>query len=226
LYINIPQLDADIQTELYLEELANKIPEANNSTQTDDFLDRAPSPLFIPQKSGMDVATQIEQGELFDFSREVEPILQVIVGKTLEQATMELMEERELEILRHHQEEYERRRTAELVETQRMEEAEKRRAEEKARRLLDEQRAHQRAQVAAEKLAARSFIQSYLSNMMSHVHESLKDYGVVRDDIEENVLTAFLPWLNGQVQSTLQRERLARLIVDSKGNHLTFTFLT
>lgn len=196
--------------------MANKIPEANNSTQTDDFLDRAPSPLFIPQKSGIDAATQIEHGELFDFGVEVEPILQVVVGKTLEQAVMELMEERELEILRHHQEEYERRRMAELVETQRMEEAEKRRAEEKARRLLDEQRAHQRAQVAAEKLAARSFVQSYMSNMVGHVHQSLKEYGVVRDDIEENVLTGFLPWLSGQVLTTLQRERLARLVVDSK----------
>ncbi|KAI8610941.1 radial spoke protein 3-domain-containing protein, partial [Chytriomyces sp. MP71] len=38
----------DIQTDLYLEELSDKIPEAFAATQTDAFLDRAPSPLYIP----------------------------------------------------------------------------------------------------------------------------------------------------------------------------------
>lgn len=93
----------DIQTELYLEELSDKVPEAYASTQTDAFLDRAPSPLFIPQKSGVDVATQVYEGELFDFDYEVQPILEVLVGKTIEQALMEVHEEEELEMLRRHQ---------------------------------------------------------------------------------------------------------------------------
>lgn len=38
------------------------VPEAEMSTQTDPFIDRPPSPLFIPQKSGVDAITQIEQG--------------------------------------------------------------------------------------------------------------------------------------------------------------------
>ena len=36
-------------------------------------------------KTGVDAATQVEDGELFDFDAEVEPILEVLVGKTLEQ---------------------------------------------------------------------------------------------------------------------------------------------
>jgi hypothetical protein len=36
--------------------------------------------LFLPQ-IGMDVATQIEEGELFNFDTEVEPILEVLVGE-------------------------------------------------------------------------------------------------------------------------------------------------
>ena len=35
-------------------------------TQTDAFLDRPPSPLFVPVKSGIDIATQIENGEVRD----------------------------------------------------------------------------------------------------------------------------------------------------------------
>ena len=121
----------DIQTDLYLEELTDKVPEADCGTQTDAFMDRAPSPLYIPQKSGLDVATQIEEGELFDFEVEVQPILEVLVGKTLEQALMEVMEEEELETLKAHQRAFEDRRNAELAEAQRMEAAEKRRQEEK-----------------------------------------------------------------------------------------------
>ena len=54
----------DVQTELYLEELTDRIEEADVNTQTDAFLDRPPSPLFIPAKSGVDVATQILEGEV------------------------------------------------------------------------------------------------------------------------------------------------------------------
>ena len=44
---------------------------------------------------GVDVATQIEDKELFDFKLEVEPVLSVLVGKTIEQARIELCEEDE-----------------------------------------------------------------------------------------------------------------------------------
>lgn len=50
----------------YLEELSNIIVSTNIECQTDAFLDRPPSPLFIPAKSGRDVETQIEEGEVGD----------------------------------------------------------------------------------------------------------------------------------------------------------------
>ncbi|KAI8906754.1 radial spoke protein 3-domain-containing protein [Gorgonomyces haynaldii] len=93
----------DVQTDLYLEELSDKVPEAIAVTQTDAFLNRAPSPMYVPQKSGLDAATQIYEGELFDFDLEVGPILEVLIGKTLEQALMEVLEEDELETLKQHQ---------------------------------------------------------------------------------------------------------------------------
>ena len=54
----------DVQTELHLEELSDRVEEADVETQTDAFLDRPPSPLFIPAKSGVDIATQILEGEV------------------------------------------------------------------------------------------------------------------------------------------------------------------
>ena len=94
----------DIQTDAYLEDLTDTVPETEICTQTDAFLDRPPTPRFIPMKTGVDAETQIETGEIFDFDLEVEPILEILVGKTLEQGLMEVLEEEELETMRKHQE--------------------------------------------------------------------------------------------------------------------------
>jgi hypothetical protein len=39
------------------------VPEMDTTTQTDAFLERPPTPQFVPAKSGLDAATQIEEGE-------------------------------------------------------------------------------------------------------------------------------------------------------------------
>lgn len=54
----------DVQTELYLEELSDRVEEADVECQTDAFLDRLPSPMFIPAKTGVDCETQILAGEV------------------------------------------------------------------------------------------------------------------------------------------------------------------
>ncbi|KAJ3149774.1 Radial spoke head protein 3 [Geranomyces variabilis] len=205
---------ADIQTELYLEELSDKVPEAYAATQTDAFLDRAPSPLFVPQKSGLDVATQIYEGELFDFDFEVKGILEVLVGKTIEQALMEVHEEEELELLRRHQADFESRRAAENAEVQRLEDAERRRTEEKERRLAEQIRILREKQEAAEKIAARAFAQSYLQNLMPSVYQSLTSNGYFYDAVEREVDSQFLPWLTAEVGKGLNKREKAKAIID------------
>lgn len=69
--------------------------------------------------------------KLFDFDIEVRPILEVLVGKTIEQSLLEVMEEEELAELRKQQREFEELRNAEKVEQQRLEEQERRLREEK-----------------------------------------------------------------------------------------------
>merc|ERR1719310_2735082 len=155
----------DIQTDSYLEELTERTVEFEAETQTDFLLDRSPSPLFMPAKVGVDIETQIEEGELFDFDREVEPVLEVLVGKTLEQSMMEVLEEEELESLRRHQEDFEKRRNAEMLEVQRMEAAEKRRSDEMQRRK--QQQAAQREQDISvmKKVISRSIASAHLSSL-------------------------------------------------------------
>ncbi len=113
-------------------------------------MDRPSTPLFVPAKTGVDVATEILPNDvshqnlpylseisnvlfikntpfqLFDFHIEVKPILEVLVGKTLEQALLEVCEEEELTSIREKQLQMEEIRAADLMEMQRLEERERR----------------------------------------------------------------------------------------------------
>lgn len=55
--------------ELYLEELSDVVVATDIQCQTDAFLDRPATPLFIPAKTGKDVETQIEEGEVANLNR-------------------------------------------------------------------------------------------------------------------------------------------------------------
>jgi hypothetical protein len=98
--------------------------------QTDEYIDRPQTPLFWPQKTGIDVETQIEDGELFHFDDEVEPILSVLMSKILEQSRMEVLEEEEIKEMKSKQRYFEELRNRELMEVERLEDAEIRRKEE------------------------------------------------------------------------------------------------
>ncbi|XP_066274080.1 radial spoke head protein 3 homolog B-like isoform X2 [Branchiostoma lanceolatum] len=204
----------DVQTELYLEELTDRVEEADVETQTDTFLDRPPSPLFIPAKTGKDVATQIYEGDLFDFDMEVKPILEVLVGKTIEQALLEVMEEEELENLRAQQREFEELRNAELVETQRLEEQERRHREEKERRMKQQREVLRKEKETAEKIAARAFAQSYLADLIPSVFGTLADNGYFFDPVERDVESGFMPWLMETVEKAIDKSVMGRTMVD------------
>merc|ERR1719269_437472 len=196
----------DVQTEQYLEELTDRPIEVDIDTQTDAFMDQLPAPIFIPMKTGIDAETQVEDGELFDFDAEVEPILEVLVGKTLEQSMMEVMEEEELANMREHQEHFEQIRNAELAETQRLEEAEKRRSQEKERRVQQEKERVAREAQVTEKVAARTFTKGFLSELQTSVVSNLQDAGFFYDPLEAEVRENFMPWLLDTMAESMDQQ--------------------
>uniref|UniRef100_U3KDV5 Uncharacterized protein n=2 Tax=Ficedula albicollis TaxID=59894 RepID=U3KDV5_FICAL len=204
-----------VQTELYLEEISDRVIEVDGECQTDEFLDRPPTPLFIPAKTGKDVATQIEEGELFDFDIEVKPILEVLVGKTVEQALLEVMEEEELVQLWSHQRAFAELRNAEFAELQRLEEQDRRIREEKERRRLEHLEKLRKQKETAEKIAARAFAQRYLADLIPSVFNNLHESGFFYDPVERDIETEFLPWLMSEVEETLQKKVLGRMMLDS-----------
>ena len=88
----------DIYKNLVEEE--KKIVTADLGIQSDeiDYIEK--EKVFFPQKLGKDVSTQILDGELFSFDRDVQPLLTVVVGKTLEQSLLEIEQEDEIASLR------------------------------------------------------------------------------------------------------------------------------
>ena len=57
-------------SELYLEELSHVPASTDIECQTDTFLDKPATPLFIPAKSGIDATTQIEEGEVDSLNKD------------------------------------------------------------------------------------------------------------------------------------------------------------
>ncbi|KAM9703634.1 radial spoke head protein 3 homolog [Menidia menidia] len=205
----------DVQTDLYLEELSDVIVATDIECQTDEFLDRPATPLFIPVKSGKDAETQIEEGELFDFDMEVQPILEVLVGKIVEQSLLEVMEEEELACLRAQQRAFEELRNNELAEVQRLQEQERRRNEEKERRIAQQKQMLKREKEAVEKIAARAYTRQYLAGLLPAVFTSMRSHGFFYDPVEKDIETNFIPWLMAEVNNSLEKRYAARELLDT-----------
>jgi len=84
-----------------------------------------------PEERGEPKGTQIEDGDLFHFDDEVEPILNVLTTKVLEQSRMEVLEEEEIKAMKLNQRTFEELRNRELMNVERLENMEERISEDK-----------------------------------------------------------------------------------------------
>ena len=92
----------NLQTEQWLEEIRDRVPENDVAVQTDPTSDSGPgSPRQAfrspPVTPSVDKATQIlpDDPDLFVFDDEVAIVLEALVGKTIEQSLLEVIEEEE-----------------------------------------------------------------------------------------------------------------------------------
>lgn len=203
----------EAQTEEYVE-LADTSLETDAQVQTEHDLDYDPEPLFVPSKTGHDKETEIPVGELFDFDFEVTPILEVLVGKTLKIAMIEVMEEEELANIQRHQDEFEEMRNAEALEVQRLDAEASRRFAEKQRRVAQEDNRKQQQFELAEKIAARSFAKNYFADLSSFVFDQLEDEGHFVDPVIHEVTDLFLPSLFDKVTDRVDAHHLSLQLAD------------
>ncbi|XP_060801226.1 radial spoke head protein 3 homolog [Amyelois transitella] len=193
-----------IQTEYYLEELFDKGQEMEVGVQTDLFVDRPATPIYVPAKTGADAHTQIYPGDLFDFDLEVQPILEVLIGKTTEQSLAEVAQEEELATLREQQRRYCELRDAELAERQRLAAQDLRLHQEKERRVAEARVAQIAATEARERAAAAVLVQGYVAELLPAVLAGLRDQGYLLERVERGVDDEFMPWLVKEVSQEVE----------------------
>jgi hypothetical protein len=95
-YFNVHPLVHDVDLSSFLTEPEIHVSTCEAALQTDEFRPVPPPRPYVPRKTGVDSSTQIEDvAELFVFDEEIEPLLTVLVSKTLEQAIWEVNSEEE-----------------------------------------------------------------------------------------------------------------------------------
>lgn len=171
--------------------------------QTDEFLPEPPPEQYQPQKTGVNESTQVEDGELFIFDFEVEPILEVLINKTLEQSIMEVEEENEIDQMTEFKTAWMKRQAAmmedwkaqvaeEWVRWGQKEEVLKKKREEKRRE----------AQVLL-KIQAMAVAKAHLKDLVPNAVQSLQEEAFP-DMTDLTINREFLPQIMTEVRQQVQ----------------------
>ena len=193
---------------------------ADVTTQTDAFTEPEPPTAYIPSKTGVDAATQIEHGALFDFDTEVEPLLCVIVGKTLEQSLLEVMEESELDSLQvsRHELEQQNEREGERLAAVEAETAKREKA--KAQAMAEERARRRRELRTLSKVAAvavaRRIVSSVTAAASAHAAVEGRFVAPERDEIAAYISQKLVPAATQKLHTThTAHEAVAALVQDA-----------
>mmetsp|Transcript_12836 Transcript_12836/g.21721 ORF Transcript_12836/g.21721 Transcript_12836/m.21721 type:complete len:260 (-) Transcript_12836:597-1376(-) len=190
----------DIQTDQFVEELTDKAPCYEIGCQTEIKIERPTTPRHMAKKRGVDKKTLVEDNELFLFDDEVEPILSVLCGKTLEIARMEVLEEEELKEMREQQNHYQRIQQAEKSDIERMEQNEQKRLDDFAKLKANMREKKKNKQLAHRKVVARAVSKGYLAGLRENTFRHLSDVGFFTNNFRINVLdNDVVPWLHDKV---------------------------
>ncbi|XP_064547585.1 radial spoke head protein 3 homolog B [Drosophila montana] len=207
----------NIQTEKYLEKLVQRPPEYSVDTQTDLFLEKPPTPPYVAAKVGVDVSTEIGDGELFHFDAEAQPIIDVLVDACIEQSMLEVAHEMELAALRRKQEEFLAQREAELAELRRLEAEELRLQAEKDRRLRQDAIAKELDVEMQKSVTAAKLLQGHIASLLPEVLENIEP---ASDAVKkEQLMKDICPWLSAEVAQEVghivdSREILTAIILE------------
>mmetsp|Transcript_5544 Transcript_5544/g.5703 ORF Transcript_5544/g.5703 Transcript_5544/m.5703 type:complete len:439 (+) Transcript_5544:53-1369(+) len=191
-----PLVQSNIDVSRYLIEDPNRSkPQSKvTETQTDEFKERPDTPEYIPRKTGIDRSTQVEDtSELFIFDEEVQPMLHVIVSKTIEQSLFELEREEELKNLEAEIEKY---HYSKLIEAQWIRKREEETIadtciKDLALKGMKEKAAAENA--VRSKVASRQTMLQIIPNMIDEITSELFENGTWRQPGQDYITHEFLP---------------------------------
>ncbi|CAD8104526.1 unnamed protein product [Paramecium sonneborni] len=202
--------DEETQTDPNVEELTDKPPRHQKESQTEFIIEKVVLRLFMKEKTGIDQETQVwDDGELFNFEYEAEPILQVLVKKTLDLSRMEVLQEEELREMKEKQEYYQKLKQMEMAEQDRLEEKELQIFNENLLLKNKYQNQTNRNIKIHEKLVSRALSKQYLQKCVRQTIQKLNENGYFRDPVETQLIVEYLPWIFQDVnQELLQTDQI------------------
>ena len=176
--------------------------------QTDPLPPRPQTPLIWPEKTGKDVETQIEDGDLFNFDEEVKPLVHVIASKTIEEARREVLEELELEKIKEQQQKYAEFNLRNDNRVKSIEEQEKKRFEEHNRKKMLKKNRIEVTKKFQQKLTSRMKAKNYISKLKFDVYESLGEKKVFKNKDDNYYFTDLLPELQSLTEEFTRNDYL------------------
>jgi hypothetical protein len=210
-----PPARIDVDLTYFLTEQDDKRPEENEiNTQTDVFLPKPPTPPYIPKKSGIDTETQIWDYDLFDYDQEVQPILNVLVNKTLEQSLLEVEEETELTNIRSYKRDAEKKKVVEREDWEQEVRKEVARIKQKNKVLATAREKRRRQEIALHKLQCLNMAKSYLQNAFVNSLQFLNDNSFWRNEFNDSLNINYKEWLFKSVEDEFNKKAKSEKLCD------------
>jgi len=193
----------EVPLHLYLVEQEEPVRTHVVDTQTDVFLEEPPEPEYIPRKTGVDVETQVENAEVFDFDRDVSHILEVVISKSCEQSLMEVRQEEEFRTIARTKAFLQEKSRLRDVLASEMEKVEREQLKNKEQMLMENRARAAREGRLQQKLAANVFARRYLEPLQQMVFDELSGSNYFYDPIRMNA-ERFTPWLTDKLGENLK----------------------
>eukprot|EP00471_Norrisiella_sphaerica_P007848 CAMPEP_0184493676 /NCGR_PEP_ID=MMETSP0113_2-20130426/26676_1 /TAXON_ID=91329 /ORGANISM="Norrisiella sphaerica, Strain BC52" /LENGTH=254 /DNA_ID=CAMNT_0026879027 /DNA_START=59 /DNA_END=820 /DNA_ORIENTATION=- len=178
----------------YLVEQKVEIAFTNESCQTDEFIEEPRPAPYIPMKTGVDAGTQVDTSMVFNYDRDVDPILEVLCGKTLEQSLMEVRQEEQFRALDKKKKGFLHNLDIEAKCIQNLENKEKK-LYDASQEVLKKHRLKSREEKKViEKNMATKCALDLLNGLEDAVFDKLSDTKEFVHPVERQIETEFLPW--------------------------------
>lgn len=197
-----------IQTERYLEELMIKPSDYSVECQTDLYLYEIPNAPYISTKAGVDVATETDADELYDFDDEVQPILDALIEMTMKQALNEFMQEEEMAELQRDTEKYIALKESQSSKSKRLDTEQE---------MMEQNIKPELITPTDDEITAAKLLHKYVTKLLPDVLSSVdaemnKKHILIIDD-------NFQPWLANEIASEVgqmidSRDSLEKLVKD------------
>ena len=211
-----PPARIEVDLTYFLTEQGKQRPDENDvKIQTDDFQAKPPTPPYVPKKTGIDKITQIEDYDLFDYDREVQPILNVLLTKTIEQAILEVEEETEIEEIRKFKNECGSRKQGERDDWEQEVKKEIARIKQKNKALNNARIKREQQIKTMHKLQCLSLAKNFLSNTFDNSMQYLADHNFWKNKFNDQLHIIYKDWLFKKIDEEAQKHSKSSQFQDS-----------